>query len=281
MIIMNPIRHLDTWQSHLTGEFSITRLEDTRVPPAPVHRHEHFEMIYLTGGKLGCKVDMEEYSLSAGSIGFIQPGKLHQFSAQSNARGFLICFAGRFCRLPAESALMLSTHGSHLQVPGDKQGEMIHLLEFMMHEQDKGGLYRSEVLSEFLKIFLIYLGRLSAEQERPSFNRGTQIFEQFMTILEKKYLTHRRPADYAEELFLSTSYLNQTIKAISGRTTSYHIHQRVVLEAQRMAVYSNSSLKEAASNLGFDDICHFSRFFKKAAGKSFKEFKQRAPLIAV
>lgn len=278
---MNPIRHLDTWQSHLTGDFSIARLEDARPQPTAIHRHEHFEMIFLTSGKLEGKVDMEEYSLSAGSIGFIQPGKLHRFSAPSNVQGYLLCFAAQFCRLPAESALALSTQGSHLAVPGDKRSGMIDLLEFMKQEQDHGGLYRNEVLSEFLKIFLIYLGRLSANQERPSFNRGTQIFEQFMAVLEKKYLTHRRPADYAEELFLSTSYLNQTIKAVSGRTTSYHIHQRVVLEAQRMAVYANSSLKEAASNLGFEDICHFSRFFKKAAGKSFKEFKQRAPLIAV
>jgi len=278
---MNPIRHLDTWQSHLSGDFSITRLEDSRQPSADIHRHEHFEIVYVTSGKLDCKVDLEEYSLSAGGIGFIQPGKLHHFPAQNNPRGFLLCFAPRFCRLPAESALALSTQGSHWQAPADKQTELTHLLGFMKQEQDQDDGYKIEVLGEFLKIFLIYLGRFSALQERPSFNRGAQIFEQFIAVLEKKYHTHRRPADYAEELFLSTSYLNQTIKAVSGRTTSYHIHQRVILEAQRMAVYANSSLKEAASNLGFEDICHFSRFFKKAAGKSFKEFKQRAPLIAV
>ena len=70
---------------------------------------------------------------------------------------------------------------------------------------DYAGLFRTEVLGDFLKIVLVYLGRLSAEQAKPQYNRGTQIFRQFMGILEKKYLTHRRPADYAEELFLSTS----------------------------------------------------------------------------
>ncbi|HEY4337503.1 MAG TPA: AraC family transcriptional regulator [Puia sp.] len=278
---MNPVRHLNAWQPHLDGNFTITRLEDLHQQSAAIHRHEHFEMIYLTSGKLDCKVDMGEYLLSAGSIGLIQPGKLHNLSNHCNARGYLLCFAPQFCRLPAESALTQYTHRSHWQVPGDKQPAMTDLLEFMKQEHDHGGRYHIEVLSEFLKIFLIYLGRHSDQQARPCFNRGTQIFEQFMGALERKYLTHRRPADYAEELFLSTSYLNQTIKAVSGRTTSYHIHQRVVLEAQRMAVYANSSLKEAASNLGFEDICHFSRFFKKAAGQSFKSFKQRAPLVAV
>lgn len=271
---MNPVYHLNSWQPHINGNFSITRLE-ARPEAASIHRHEHFEFIYLTHGQLDCKIDMEEYSLSTGSICFIRPGKLHHFARQHNAQGFLVCFAPKFCRLPAESILALSTEQS--QVPEGKRDTMTELLEFMKHEQDQRALYRTEMLSEFLKIFLIYLGRLSAEQTRTCFNRGTQIFEQFMTLLEKKYHTHRRPADYAEELFLSTSYLNQTIKAVSGHTTSHHIHQRVVLEAQRMAVYDNSSLKEAAFTLGFDDICHFSRFFKKAAGQTFKEFRQRAP----
>jgi len=250
---MNPIQQ------------SVTRLEDTQ--PQTIHRHEHFELIYLTTGQLDCKVDLEEYSLSAGSICIIQSGRLHQFTRQSDLRGFLLCFAPRFSRLSQ----------SLLQVPKDKQAAMTELLECMKHEQDHGGRYRSEVLGEFLKIFLIFLSRLSAGQTLPCVNRATHIFDQFMDLLERKYSTYHRPADYSEELFLSTSYLNQTIKAVSGRTTSYHIHQRVVLEAQRMAVYANSSLKEAASNLGFEDICHFSRFFKKAAGQSFKEFKQRAP----
>jgi len=278
---MKPIRHLDTWQSHLTGDFSIVRLEETHRQPASIHRHQHFELICLTAGSGRGQVDMEEYTLSFGGICFIQPGKLHHFSGQPDAKGFLICFTPQFCRLSRESTLSLSTRNSYVQIPEGKQPAMTDLLEFMKQEFDHASLFRMEVLSEFLKIFLLYLGRLSSEQGKPGFSRNTQIFEQFMGLLEKKFLTHRRPADYAEELFLSTSYLNQTVKAVSGRTTSHHIHQRVVLEAQRMAVYSNSSLKEAASNLGFDDICHFSRFFKKAAGQSFKEFKQRSPLFVL
>ena len=279
---MQQNHHNNTWQPHLAGSFSIVRLEETNwQPPAATHRHEHFELIYLTAGRLDCIVDMGEYSLSAGDLVFIQPAKLHRFSGQQPVKGFLLCFAPQFCRLSAENTIALNATPSWLPVPQNKQPAMTDLLRYMKQEFDYAGLFRTEVLADFLKIFLVYLGRLSAEQTKPQYNRGTHIFKQFMGLLEKKYLTHRRPADYADELFLSTSYLNQTVKAVSGCTTSYHIHQRVVLEAQRMAVYSNSSLKEAASNLGFEDICHFSRFFKKAAGQSFKEFKQRSPIMAL
>ncbi|HXB06125.1 MAG TPA: helix-turn-helix transcriptional regulator [Puia sp.] len=277
---MQQIRPRNAWQPHLAGSFSIECLEEAGCQPAgSTHRHEHFELIFVTAGRLNCTVDLGEYSLYPGDICFIQPAKMHHFSGQQMVKGFLLCFAPQFCRLSVENTMALNTHPPYLRAPHSKQTAMTDLLRYMKKEFDHAGLFHMEVLNEFLKIFLIYLGRLSAEQTRLQCNRGTQIFEQFTTLLERKYLTHRRPADYAGELFLSTSYLNQTVKSVSGRTTSYHIHQRVVLEAQRMAVYSNSSLKEAASNLGFDDICHFSRFFKKAAGQSFKDFKQHAPVV--
>ena len=44
------------------------------------------------------------------------------------------------------------------------------------------------------------------------------------------------PGDYADALAVTTNYLNETLKTVSGFTTSYHIHQRVILEAKRLAV---------------------------------------------
>jgi AraC-like DNA-binding protein len=61
---------------------------------------------------------------------------------------------------------------------------------------------------------------------------------------------------------------------VSGYSASYHIQQRLVQEAKRLAVYNNASLKMVAYTLGFDDLSHFSRFFKHAAGINFSEYKK-------
>ena len=50
--------------------------------------------------------------------------------------------------------------------------------------------------------------------------------------------------------------------------------QRVVLEAKRQATYSGASMKEIAHQLGFDDIAHFSKFFKNFSGLSFSNYKK-------
>lgn len=61
-----------------------------------------------------------------------------------------------------------------------------------------------------------------------------------------------------------------------GQHLSYYIRQRIVLDAKRQAIYVNASMKEIAYHLGFDDIAHFSKFFKNVSGMSFTEFKKTA-----
>ena len=81
-------------------------------------------------------------------------------------------------------------------------------------------------------------------------------------------------SDYAGELFISPSYLNEIVKRISGFTASHHIQQRIVLEAKRLAIYSGSSMKEIAYLLGFEDIAYFSKYFKTFSGTNFRDFKR-------
>ena len=81
-------------------------------------------------------------------------------------------------------------------------------------------------------------------------------------------------SDYAALLFVSPNYLTQIVRQATGKSAGVHIRQRVVLEAVRQVKLTGASMKEVAHNLGFDDYAHFSKFFKKAAGKSFTEIRK-------
>jgi AraC-like DNA-binding protein len=45
------------------------------------------------------------------------------------------------------------------------------------------------------------------------------------------------------------------------------------LEAKRLLIYTDKSTKEIAYELGFEEVAHFSRFFKKQIGQAPTEFK--------
>jgi AraC family transcriptional regulator, transcriptional activator of pobA len=80
---------------------------------------------------------------------------------------------------------------------------------------------------------------------------------------------------YANELFVSPNYLTDVVKKVTGHSASYHIQQRTVQEAKRLIMYDEVTMKMVASSLGFEDLSHFSKYFKKAAGMNFTDFRKR------
>ncbi|RYZ92672.1 MAG: AraC family transcriptional regulator, partial [Sphingobacteriaceae bacterium] len=66
----------------------------------------------------------------------------------------------------------------------------------------------------------------------------------FKSLLECNFITIKRPMDYAKKLNISVPYLNECVKNSTGHPVSYHILQRVVLEAKRLLYHSNRSVKE-------------------------------------
>lgn len=49
----------------------------------------------------------------------------------------------------------------------------------------------------------------------------------------------------------------------SNKSPLAFIHDRIILEARRLLLYSQKSTDMIASELGYNDASHFSKFFKK------------------
>lgn len=56
------------------------------------------------------------------------------------------------------------------------------------------------------------------------------------------------------------------------------IHDRIILEAKRLLIYTEKTAKEIAYEIGFEDASHLSRMFKKHTSFSPSEFKKRLKL---
>ena len=60
-----------------------------------------------------------------------------------------------------------------------------------------------------------------------------------------------------------------------GHPVSYHIHQRIILEAKRLLYHSSKSIKEIAGELGYDDYSYFTRLFVKTTGMTPLAFRTK------
>ena len=248
------------------------------------HRHNGFEIVWVTRGGGTLCVDMETADLSGGRVYCLMPGQVHQLIPEEDIQGYVISFSAEFLLMPADNKSVIFHIGSCrllpadwvISIPDEVRRELEDTALKMLKEFDNYFLLRSEILRGFLNIFLIYLTRQYAPDGITRNQQGVknELVSRFFSIVEQKYATCKLVSDYADALSVTPNHLNEMVKKISGFPASYHIRQRVVLEAKRQATYSGASMKEIAHQLGFDDIAHFSKFFKNFSGLSFTSYKK-------
>ncbi|WP_431213455.1 helix-turn-helix domain-containing protein [Puia sp. P3] len=105
--------------------------------------------------------------------------------------------------------------------------------------------------------------------------RNIVITRQFKSLLFKHYKQFKKPSDYAVLMRLSTPYLNEAVKEISGNTVSYWIQKMIITEAKRLLYFTDWTVKEIAIDLGYDDHAYFSRLFTLAEEVSPIGYRKR------
>ncbi len=247
------------------------------------HRHNYFVIIWVKKGAGVHLIDLEKFDLQNDTVYCITPGQVHLLKQNGPVEGYVLSFTADFMGTDESNFDLLFNTGlfntfSHspvIKVDAEVKGEMEDAVGRMLKEYANFFLLRSEILRGFLKIFLIYLTRqFEKANQQPAQSRNIELMRKFLSLLEKNYTQKRMVTDYADELVVTPNYLNEVVKKISGFPASHHIQQRIVLEAKRQAAYSNVTMKEIAYHLGFDDMAHFSKFFKNASGMSFTDFKK-------
>lgn len=246
------------------------------------HRHPQVEIIWVKKGNGFLDIDLKRYKLENNMLYCIVPGQLHQLEI-GDAEGYIISFPEMLLNSGSDDFELMYRSGLfHLLMssPGilveeDMAGEVEEICKRLHRELHSGYLLSSEIIKRYTSIFLIYLARQFEDSiQLTSQNRNVSLVKNFISLVEKKYTSWKLVKDYAGELSVTPNYLNEVVKKISGYPAGHHIRQRIVLEAKRQAACPNTSMKEIAYHLGFDDIAHFSKFFKSVHGKNFTDFRK-------
>jgi len=269
--------------------FEIYKLEDAsgnnHLKDHSPHQHNSFELVWVQKGNGHYIVDNEQYEVGIDEVYCLTPGQLHQFRPGKEVRGYVLTFNQEFLMMPQENTALIFHSNSFHKLSGttvitlndEVRAEMVDLVVKMQKEFDNYFLLRAEILRGLLNVFMIYLTRQYKPATPAVVRTGNRaLVNKFFSLLEQKYMEYKLVAEYADELSVTPNHLNEMVKKVSGFPASHHIRQRVVLEAKRQATYSGFSMKEIAYNLGFDDIAHFSKFFKNFSGRSFTDYKKEA-----
>jgi AraC-like DNA-binding protein len=255
-----------------------TALNDFEEEANQSHRHDRHSFFLLESGTVHLEIDFEKYKMKSPSVIYIHPDQVHRTTALKNV--VVSSWAINNETLNAEYLKLLEDITPAKPLLLNKESfsiisEAVSLfIKFTALKNDK--LYYS-LLKDSCNALVALVASQYLAQAKPidKFSRFETVTKAFRKVLEQNYNTSKRPAEYAQHLHLSTPYLNECVKHTTGYSVSYHIQQRVILEAKRLLYYSNQSVKEIATTLGYDDYPYFSRLFSKATGMTAVAFRNK------
>jgi AraC-like DNA-binding protein len=135
---------------------------------------------------------------------------------------------------------------------------------------------KEEMLRMLLVRLIIKITRIAKKQylnneiiEEDKFN----IIRNFHMLVEQHYKQEHQVNFYANLLHKSPKTISNYFALYSKKTPLQVIHERVIAEAKRLVYYTNKSIKEVANDLGFEDVTHFSKFFKNFTTKTPTEMR--------
>jgi AraC-like DNA-binding protein len=250
------------------------------------HRHNYFTVIWTFTGSGKHMIDFREHAIQPHHIFFVNPEQVHLISIDTPVTGYMIRFTCEFLEtysirqdLITNLRLFRSCDDSPpLPVSDSMKPRLLMFCKNMLEAFQSPDEMRYETVGAYLKLFLIECN--TSCTIRPAVNPqnlevGRTLVRKFKDLVDTHFSGWHQVKDYASELNVTPGYLNEVIKTSIGQSAKEYIQNRLVLEAQRLSLFTSQSFKEIGFGLGFNDPSHFSKFFKSSTGRSLQEFKNR------
>lgn len=242
------------------------------------HRDDHYIFFLLTGGSGTLKVDLQNITINAGQLYYILPSQIHYRIKAKRAEGWFLAVDTSLITADFRAVF---EQGENLQTPCSltdyelkQYSNLLGLLrnEFIERLDNK---YYLPIIHTLVQSFLAMAACTydAVQAIENKHNRSAELARQFKDLLAAHSHTIRNPSDYASKLNVSSGYLNEAIKKVTGSTVSYWIQQEIFSETKRLLYHSDATVKQIAQELGYTDYSYFSRSFRKAAGLSPLQFR--------
>ena len=242
------------------------------------HRHDgFFQLHYLVTGHITLQLDESRYSVQAPLFILTPPSVAHAFFTQEDTDGHVLTV-----RQDLISPLLGSLYPANpdlVNIPAiclsvaDKPEDIDtfnHYWALMARESANNAVGKDQVLSSLAQAFYAFLLRSIPLDEHPTTGvRGEhRLFQRFNQLIDLHYHEHLAVPEYAKKLGVTESRLKDMCRRFANRPPKRLIFDRILREAKRMLLFSDSPVSEIAYQLGFKDPAYFARFFNRLVGCS-------------
>ena len=249
--------------------------------------HEHqslIQILMLTEGHGLTLIDDVHWPIRAPALVVAPAGRVHGFDFKPQVNGVVVTAAQKPLEAMAQIVMpeLITTLRKPLAINLPEHGRYSDGLMplFLSIEREWRLTAPGQVAAglSLITALLVQIARLNETLEPatwPANSRKSQQLEKFRDLIDE-HMRHRwSVTQYADQLGISAGQLTRLTQESLGKSSNALINERVLVEAQRELIYTNSSIKQIADGLGFEDESYFGRFFRKHAGLSPQAFRLR------
>ncbi len=257
-------------------------------PVMPYNRREYYKISLIKGRNRAEYAD-KIIEIEQPALLFATPKvPYHWLPQDEEQQGFFCIFTDEFM-LRNKSGIILDE--LPLFQPGtipifnltdEQAAEAGTIFNKMNNELSSDYAFKYDLLRNYV-IELLHFGQKlqPASSLYPRHNAATRVTSLFIELLERQFpieatqqqLQLRTAKDYADRLAIHVNHLNKVLKEATGKTTTQIIGNRITQEAKILLRQTDWSISEIAFSLGFEEVAHFSNFFRKQTGLSPNPFR--------
>ncbi len=255
-----------------------SRVHDSR--NEQVHHHSNnIELAYILSGNGKYMVNQQEYSVTQGDLIICNPGDDHQsiVTDRNNPTIEFICgFSDVYFTGMGRNRIELADGSSRLRFTPEHRREISRCCYDIIEENDRAepGRYyiiKGLVIRMLVVIFRAIQGDVKNMAQGTSFSSyaRTYVTNKIIDYLNKNY-EHKISLDQiATNMYLSPVYISKIFKEKTGDSPiNYLIRIRLEKAKELLSSDRNTSIREIALKVGYEDVYHFSKLFKKHFGIS-------------
>lgn len=282
------VKYIDEMDKRDVGHFNVFDISEMysackNKPAMPYNRRAYYKISLINGRNTvefaDRTIEIEDYAIL-----FATPKIPYRYTPENNNQKGHFCVFTEDFMTKSKTGLILDElpiyqpNTDFIFQLNEKQYTEIQAIFTKMHSEIQSDYkYKYDLLRNYL-IELLHYGQKLKPMEAliDNMNASSRIASLFLELLERQFpiesttqaLLLRNPKDYAETLNVHVNHLNKTLKERTGKTTTEIITSRILQESKVLLKNTHWNVSEISSSLGFEEVAHFSNFFKKQIGMS-------------
>lgn len=243
----------------------------------PIHRDDHYFFLMVEDGSGYLDIDFQRITLKRRELYSVTPGQLHGNINARECKGWVVLVAQEYVNqqnrdILGRNMFRVCPH-SITDLEYRNFRDILSLLERNVKSSSAtGNIKMIQCLTEaFVMMAVDALESTPVDANMDS--RKYHLALQFKELVRENCRMEKSVQFYAGALCVSSGYLNEALKAVTGQPTTYWIQNEILLEAKRLLAATNMTVNEIAASLGYDNYSYFNRLFHEKTGTTPLRFR--------